>query len=152
MKTLVMIATGLTLAIGLYLIVLSMLSRKPAELGIKAGQLLPCPETPNCVCSEYSGVSAYVRPMSFSVSSEVAWNKARLAVLGAGGKILTEQLGYLHVRFVTPIFLFIDDVELRLDEGGRVIHIRSASRVGRSDLGLNRKRVARIRELFEKEE
>jgi uncharacterized protein (DUF1499 family) len=78
-----------------------------------------------------------------------------LAILSIASRkqpeLVTEQDGYLHARYETPLMRYIDDVELRLDANHQVIHIRSASRVGQSDLGANRKRVARIRAAFAKQ-
>jgi len=70
------------------------------------------------------------------------------AIEAMGGRILEEQPGYLHAIFVSRLFRFVDDLELRLDEGAGVIQVRSASRVGHSDFGVNRKRVERLRERF----
>ena len=58
------------------------------------------------------------------------------------------QIGedYAHFVFRTPLLGFADDLELRLDAGAGLIHVRSSSRVGRSDLGANERRVERLRE------
>ena len=136
------------LAIGVLLAALSVASRKQPELGLLDGQLRPCPATPNCVCSDGPEGDAFVEPLSYSASAEQAWQRMRQAIVAAGGAVVSEQDGYLHARFETPLLRFVDDVELRLDRDKRLIHIRSASRVGHSDLGANRKRVAHIRAVF----
>ena len=64
-------------------------------------------------------------------------------------KIVTMTDDYLHVEFRSLVFRFVDDVEFYFDDRGKTIHLRSASRVGHSDLGVNRKRVERIREVFD---
>lgn len=115
------------------------------------GQLRPCPSTPNCVCSEQQVEGAFVEPFVYSTPADDAWRKIKHTIVETGGVVLTEQHNYLHARYETPLLRFIDDVELRLDENNRVIHIRSASRVGKSDLGANRKRVAGIRTAFNKQ-
>jgi uncharacterized protein (DUF1499 family) len=65
-------------------------------------------------------------------------------------RIVTQRDDYLHAEFTTPLLRFVDDVEFLADPAAGVIHVRSASRVGYSDLGVNRRRVRRIREAFEK--
>lgn len=145
MKILLYIILGILLLIALGYIVLSISSRKQPELGLINGQLLACPGTPNCVCSEWQGEKSFVTPLMYTATADDAWRKIKQAIVETGGVIVTEQKGYLHSRYVTPFFRYIDDVELRLDEDQHVIHIRSASRVGRSDFGTNRKRVAMIR-------
>ena len=136
------------LVIGVLLAALSIASRKQPELGLFDGQLRPCPATPNCVCSEDPADGAFVEPLSFSGSAEQAWQRIRQATVAAGGTVVSGQESYLHAVFETPLLRFVDDVELRLDRDKRLIHIRSASRVGHSDLGANRKRVAQLRAAF----
>ncbi len=65
-----------------------------------------------------------------------------------GGKIEEEHDGYLWATFASRLFRFVDDVEFRMVSIDGIIHVRSASRVGYSDLGVNRRRVERLRTLF----
>lgn len=139
---------GLFVIISLYFVGLSVASRKQPELGVLNGQLRACPRTPNCVSSEFQIDKAFVEPLVVTTTAENAWKKARHAVIESGGEIVTERNGYLHAQFVTLFMRYVDDVELRLDNGKRVIHIRSASRVGKSDMGANRARVEKIRQAF----
>ena len=145
MKILFYIIIGLGLVIVLLFVGLSIASRKTPELGLLNGQLRPCPSTPNCVCSEYRDTPAFIPPLSYTTAVDKAWRHAREVVVATGGEVVTDAKGYLHARYVTPLMRFVDDVELRLDESHHQIQIRSASRVGRSDLGANRQRVERIR-------
>lgn len=149
MKILLYSVIGMVLLIGLVLVALSVSSRKPPTLGLLNGQLRACPATPNCVCSEQQGEAGFVQPLTYTATAEDAWRRLKQAIVETGGVILSEPGGYLHARYTTPLMRFIDDVELRHDEQQHVIHIRSASRTGRSDFGANRKRVARIRTAFE---
>jgi uncharacterized protein (DUF1499 family) len=149
-KLLLYTVIGIFILVAIYLVSLSILSRKQPELGLANGQLRPCPATPNCVCSEQPVEGAFVEPLAYTTSADEAWRKIKHAIVATGGIVLTEQEDYLHARYETTILRFVDDVELRLDENTRMIHIRSASRVGKSDLGANRKRVARIRSTFNK--
>lgn len=151
MKILFYSVIGICVIIGLLFIGLSITSRKQPELGLLNDQLRPCPATPNCVCSEQLVEGTFVEPLVYTVTAEDAWRKVKQAIVETGGIVLTEQNDYLHARYVTPLLRFVDDVELRLDENQQVIHVRSASRVGHSDLGANRKRVVRIRETFDKQ-
>lgn len=136
------------LATGLYFVFLSIMSRKQPDLGLENGKLLACPATPNCVCSEYPNSPGHVSPLQFTVSGDEAWGKIKQAVLTAGGDIVKEQAGYLHASFSSRLFRYIDDLELRLDTQQQLIHVRSASRVGHSDFGVNKKRIDRIRALL----
>jgi len=146
------IIIGISLIIALLFVVLSISSRKQPELGLLDGQLRACPATPNCVCSEWQGDGAFVEPLPYTTTAEEAWGRIKQAIVATGGVISTEQGDYLHARFVTPLMRYVDDVELRLDANKQLVHIRSASRVGRSDLGANRQRVTRIRTAFDKAE
>lgn len=131
------------------LVGLSISSRKQPVLGLLDGQLRACPASPNCVCSEWPGEQAFVEPLGYTTTAEDAWRSIKQAIVETGGVIATDDDGYLHARYVTPLMRYVDDVELRLDEKKRLIHIRSASRVGYSDVGVNRQRVGTMRSVFE---
>ena len=122
---------------------------RPANLGITDGVLAPCPGTANCVSSDASGEAHYVEPFTLASPSEVAWNDVREAIRNLPRVTVIEESGdYLHAEFVSAIFRFVDDVELHRRELGDIVAIRSASRLGESDLGVNRKRVERLGELL----
>jgi len=150
-KILLYSVIGIFVIIGLVSVVLSISSRKQPELGLLNGQLRPCPATPNCVCSEQQVEGAFAEPLVYATTADVAWRKIKYAIVETGGVVLTEQDGYLHAVYETTLMRFVDDVELRLDATNQVIHVRSASRVGNSDLGANRKRVTRIQAAFDKQ-
>ena len=150
MKLLLYSVIGIVAIIGIMFVALSIASRKQPELGLLNGQLRPCPTSPNCVCSEQQVEGAFIEPLAYTTTAADVWHKMKQAIIETGGVIVTEQNGYLHARYVTPLMRYVDDVELRIDENNRVIHVRSASRVGHSDLGANRQRVARIRAVFER--
>jgi len=120
----------------------------PEDIGLKDGVLRPCPGTPNCVLSEAKGRPEYIEPIAFEGDAPSAWAVMREAVLALHGNIEKEGANYLWVTFKSRFWHFIDDMELRLDEKNKVIHIRSASRVGKGDLGVNRKRAEKLRALF----
>ena len=141
---------ALVIIIGAVLIVFSIASRKQPELGLHNGQLSPCPETPNCVCSEYQVESAFVEPLTYTATAEQAWAKIKQVISETGGSVIIEDADYLRVVYETPLLRYVDDVEFRQDKNLQRIHVRSASRVGKSDMGVNRKRVEKIRITFNK--
>lgn len=118
------------------------------KLRLVNGKLRPCPGTPNCVSSESTKSGEHVEPLSFKGSPEKAWELLKQIVAAMGGKIGNEETGYLWTTFVVPVFGFTDDVEFRIDAAAGVIHVRSSSRLGYSDLGVNRARVEQLRSEF----
>ena len=150
MKFFIYTIAALVIIIGAILIVFSVASRKQPELGLHNGQLSPCPETPNCVCSEYQVESAFVEPLTYTTTAEQAWVKIKQVISETGGSVIIEDADYLRVVYETPLLRYVDDVEFRQDKNLQRIHVRSASRVGGSDLGVNRKRVEKIKIMFNK--
>ena len=122
--------------------------RRPS-LGLVDGQLRRCPNSPNCVCSEGETGEHAIEPLRYTGSSEAAWSRL-LSIVEAisNAHIATRESGYLRVEFVTPLMRYVDDVEFRLTP--EAIHVRSASRVGRSDLGANRQRVEALQLVFQR--
>jgi uncharacterized protein (DUF1499 family) len=129
---------------------LSCSSTPPAGKLIE-GHLRPCPNRPNCVSSENCG-SAPAAPISFRSSPEQAWQIMQTVIEGLGGKISDRGPTYLWATFSSRFCRFVDDVELRLETEGKIMHIRSGARVGYADFGVNRKRVETIRERFTEQE
>lgn len=136
----------LIIAVILGIVALAILScTTPAPtVQLMDGKLRPCPNTPNCVSSESDVAASRVEPFAFNGAPEEAWEGIRQAVRATGGRIQAEQDGHLWATYTSRVFRFVDDLELRLDPAAGVIHVRSASRVGRSDLGVNRKRVEKL--------
>ena len=145
MKTTMYCLIGIVLALGLLALAISLLPKGQAKVGLVAGKLSPCPDTPNCVCSEDSSAAAYIAPFLYDDS---AWQIAKKVIIASGGQIQTDQQGYLWASFTSKWLGFVDDVELRMDADNNIIHVRSASRVGHSDFGMNRNRVERLRLMF----
>ncbi len=128
---------------------LSLTARRPDNLGVHDGQLADCPPTPNCVSTTATRESQRMDPIQFEGTADEAL--ARLVKILAAQprmKIVTEQPTYLHAECTTAIFRFVDDVEFLIDEQEKVIHFRSASRTGHSDLGENRRRMEQISRAF----
>ncbi len=63
-------------------------------------------------------------------------------------KVVSRTADYLHLTFRSLIFQFVDDVEFQIDLDSNLLHFRSASRWGYSDLGVNRRRMQQITELL----
>jgi uncharacterized protein (DUF1499 family) len=124
----------------------------PANIGKPAGsQLAPCPDSPNCVNSQAPASDAVhaIAPLTYTGTADAA--KARLREVIAAmprTKIVADESNYLRAEFTSQIFRFVDDVEFLIDDAGKTIHFRSASRVGRGDMGVNRNRMEEIRTRF----
>jgi uncharacterized protein (DUF1499 family) len=128
------------------LMICSCSGTRPANLGVANGLLAPCPSSPNCVSSQSRDPEHAVAALHYTSSPSEAMAKLKQIVLAMPRtRIVTETPAYLHVEFTSAIMRFVDDVEFSLDEPARAIHVRSASRLGKSDLGVNRKRVEEIR-------
>lgn len=117
---------------------------------LKDGPLLPCPNRPNCVNSDGNDHSRdkQIDPISFTGSSEKAWKQIQGIIKDLGGEIMEDTSPYLWATFTSAVFHFVDDVELRMVPEEKLINIRSGARVGYWDLGVNKKRVQKIRRLF----
>jgi uncharacterized protein (DUF1499 family) len=130
--------------------VLVLASWQRPSLGLEAGRLRPCPASPNCVCSQDADAAHAIEPLPFTGDSAAAIGRLRTLLADwPRTRIVVAEGDYLWVEVSTPLLGFVDDVEFLLDRSG-VIHVRSASRVGRSDLGANRSRVAALRAAFSK--
>lgn len=118
--------------------------------GVTNGRLAACPRSPNCVCSQDTSLSHAVAPLRYEDDFESAMNRLIAVIRSMRGTAIVKHDGpYLHATFTTRMFRFIDDVEFLFDDQEKLLHVRSASRVGWSDLGKNRRRVEEIRERFE---
>ncbi|GAB4346935.1 MAG: DUF1499 domain-containing protein [Gammaproteobacteria bacterium] len=121
------------------------------DLGVDgAGRLKPCPSSPNCVSSQAAGGRRAMEAWRFAPS--LAVSDVQRALREASERVGNVQWlsesgdgAYLHGVFRSRLFRFPDDVEFFIDREKHVIHFRSASRVGKSDLGANRQRMERIR-------
>ena len=127
------------------------LEKIPDNLGLLNGRLRPCPESPNCISSESTNPKQSIEPLRYETSMAEARTKLQRLVESMNRTtVLAETSNYLHVAFRVPLTGFVDDVEFRFDEGQKVIHMRSASRTGYWDLGVNRRRLVTIREAWDK--
>ncbi|MGB2925722.1 MAG: DUF1499 domain-containing protein [Limnothrix sp.] len=137
-RIIVAIGSG-SMVLGVMCFMFNFSGTRPDNLGVTNGSLKPCPGTPNCVCSQSDRPEAKVAPLP-----AVSMDKLRQVVEGMDGSSIVEQTdNYLYAEFKTKLMGFVDDVEFYHD--GTAIQVRSASRLGKSDLGVNSKRVEEIR-------
>jgi uncharacterized protein (DUF1499 family) len=115
-------------------------------LGVNNGYLSACPPSPNCVVSQNADPKHAVDPIPYHVSRDKA-REILLKVLSVVPRteVVEQTDSYIHALSKSRIFKFVDDVEFYLPADESVIHLRSASRIGESDLGVNRRRVEQIR-------
>lgn len=125
---------------------------RPTNLGVKDGVLATCPGSPNCVSSQTPTSDAEHAIAPLSLKSSASKSIARLKDIIANmdrTEIIEQSDNYLYAEFTSALMGYVDDVEFFADETSGVVHVRSASRLGQSDLGVNRKRVEAIRNLYE---
>lgn len=108
-----------------------------------------CPRSPNCVSSSNTGGRHWIAPLTFNVTPDEAFHCIKEIIRRMKrATIVVDEEGYIHAEFRTALG-FVDDVEFELDAGGRTILMRSASRMGYWDLGVNRRRLETLRALFD---
>ena len=130
--------------------------KTPTDLGVVNGRLKPPSRTENSVSSQaglYPGhpMKAYaeIAPFKFSGEGRAAIDRIwRIVESTPGARVVREEPTYLYAQFRTRWLKFVDDVEFFADEAAKVVHVRSASRIGRGDLGVNRARIEAIRAQF----
>lgn len=151
-KTILVILILIPVVGAAALALLSLTARKPDNLGATDGRLAPCPETPNCVSSQATDAAHRMDPIPFDGDPDAALTRLKAVLAGMPRTVVVEERGdYLRAECTSLVFRFVDDVEFVVDRDKKVIDFRSASRVGRSDLGANRKRMEEIRKAFGKQ-
>lgn len=133
-----------------------MTSKRPAAVGPRNGKLSPCdPEKTNCVCSQHRLSEAhlgphYVQPFPYTGDPADAMTRLVAVLLQQKNcRIISNRSDYLHAEFAGNTLGLVDDVEFLLAAEDHLIHVRSASRLGMSDFGLNRARVEELRGEYE---
>jgi len=116
-----------------------------APHGVVGGKLAPNSLSPNSVCSD--GEMPNIEPLE--VKHGDTWENLQDAVESLSGRFITIEANYLHAVFRTPLLGFEEDLEARYDRETNSIHLRSASRVGYSDMGSNAKRVEALKRILE---
>ena len=143
---------GLVVALVIgFCIYVSISNTLPEGLVLTDGLLKPCPSSPNCVSTQAleDDVLHYAEPIVYTDSRKSTQLKLESYMLKNGrARIISSSLGSVHFEVKSPIVGYVDDVEFYLPDADSVVHIRSASRVGYSDLGVNRERVRQIQDLL----
>ena len=127
--------------------------KRPDYLGVKDGKLPRTKSTPNNVSSQAdpSDAEHYIAPIRFKGSAVEAMAAVRKAVESSErATVIRHEGNYLYAEFKSKLLGYVDDVEFTHDDKGGVIHVRSASRLGRKDFGVNRARVEALRPKIEK--
>lgn len=132
-------------------IVLSGCSSNEVTTGIIDGRLAPCPDRPNCVSSDATDEEHHVAPYRLKAAPQQVWHGLQNVIAAEERtRLVFVDDKYMHVEFESAIMRFVDDTEFQLRPDDGIIAVRSASRVGYGDLGVNRKRIERIRAALEK--
>ena len=128
----------------------------PLDLGVRDGRLKPPSTTPNSVSSQaalYAGhprqAEAQIAPLHYQGDGAAAMARLKsLVEATAGAQVVKSETDYLYATYTTPLMRYVDDVEFWLDPVGSVIQVRSASRIGHGDWGVNRARIEALRVRF----
>ena len=156
LKILIVIVVGLVVMLVLAGQLGLLRGTAPTNIGVREGKLKPPSKTPNSVSSQ-AGLYpdhpqlayAKIEPFKYSGDGKAAMAKIAGIVRGMERtEVITQEPGYLYAQCTTKLLKFTDDLEFYLDESAGVIQVRSASRIGRGDRGVNRARVEAIREKF----
>ena len=128
-------------------------SSPPTDLGVHDGKLKPPSATDNSVSSQAEMYpdnpqhrAAQIAPLPLRGDGPATLAKIKAVVEAmAGAKVVKSDADYLYAQYTTPLMKFVDDVEFWYDPAAQAIQVRSASRVGKGDLGVNRKRIEAVR-------
>jgi len=150
MKIAIIIIVSLIIVTILALFVLGQMSQSGEANGLFEAKLTKCPDKPNCICTEFvADASHYIDPIGFSQSNAAkVLSELKISIREMGGSLQAEADNYLAFTFTSSIFRFVDDLEIRIDKDLKIIHMRSASRVGHSDRGVNKKRIEQLKKLI----
>jgi len=123
---------------------------RPLDLGYGSGHLVDCPSRPNCVSSRAAeGADFFIEPFFVGETPEASLEAIEKIILSLPRTRITEREShYLRAEFESLVFRFVDDLEFLVAKDSNLVHIRSASRLGHSDLGANRKRIEDIRAAY----
>ncbi|MBI9078147.1 MAG: DUF1499 domain-containing protein [Pseudodesulfovibrio sp.] len=139
----------MVITVSTVLVLTACSSKAPDNLGMQDGHFALCPDSPNCVSSEATDDKHKVAPIVMNGSEDkVMVDLANTIESMFGGKVIEVKGPYLYAEYTSRIMRFIDDLECYYDIEKALIQIRSASRIGYSDLGANRKRVEELRKLL----
>jgi uncharacterized protein (DUF1499 family) len=147
MKITALVILALVIAFGARLTFQNL--QTPTHLGLNNGKLAPMPEKPNAVSSQTDVADKKVEALPFKATAEETQTAVNNALAKLGSNEIQEQKdGYTYSIFTTALMHYHDDVEIYLDTEAQLVHFRSQSRAGHSDMGVNRKRYEAFRELY----
>jgi len=136
------------LLISLVVAISACSGNRPSNLGVHNGTLTPCPKSPNCVSSfaDINDEQHAIAPIIYNGRGGTIMKQLKAILEGAGNaEIISASNNYIHAEFVSTVMLFVDDVEFYIVPDQHIIHVRSASRIGKSDMGINRQRIEILR-------
>lgn len=136
-----------------FIIVMTLSVLNEANASSESKKLPLCRNSPNCVSSQAdaSDKQHYIKPFKINGDVDAAWAAFKKTIAKQSRVVIThETQDTLHAEATSLVFRFVDDINAMLDSQARLIHIRSASRIGHSDFGVNRKRVENLREQLQK--
>ena len=141
-----MLSPNLKIGLCAGLLIAGCSGERPHSLGSVSERLAECPPTPNCVSSASQDSEHRVAPLPFTSPPEMLMRNLK-SILNKteGAHIIITGDHYLYAEFTSTVFRFVDDVEFLLDPQTQTLHFRSASRIGRSDFGVNRKRIESLK-------
>ena len=128
-------------------------SSTPTDLGVRGGKLKPPSATDNSVTSQAAlypdhpqRAASQIAPLALRGDGPATIARVRTLVQAmSGATIIKSDPDYLYAQFTTPLMKFVDDAEFWYDPAAQAIQVRSASRIGKSDMGVNRKRIDAVR-------
>ena len=137
----------LSLTWALILFIISGCSgKRPDAIGLGPSGLSSCPKSPNCVSSEAKDKQHAIESFCLKGDPDIDWSLVQDEIASMPGwTIVTSTANYIHAECKSRVFRFIDDLELHFNSSNGIISIRSASRIGYSDFGANRRRVEFLR-------
>jgi len=138
--------SSLNSAIATPMTLFSFSGTRPTNLGVNDGKLRDCPNSPNCVSSQSIDTEHKIAPLSYTGDPAKALEDLKSVISSLPRtKIITANDNYIYAEFTSALMGYVDDVEFYLNTDKKVIEVRSASRLGESDLGVNRDRIETIR-------
>lgn len=149
----ILLGLALLIVVGfvLFRLMIPRLSPQPKTLGVTdEGRLSSCPDSPNCVSTSATTAEHAIAPFTYDSDTAVAYDRLLSIIEEMGGTVETSnpENGYIHATFRTALMGYIDDAEFLFDDTAGEIHLRSAARLGYSDMGVNRERMESIRAQF----
>ena len=137
---------SLNSAIATPMAIFSFSGTRPTNIGVTDGKLLSCPDSPNCVSSQSTDAEHKIAPLTYTGDPVTALENLKAVISSMPRtQIITAEGNYIYAEFTSALMGYVDDVEFYLNADKSLIEVRSASRLGKSDLGVNRDRVEAIR-------